>query len=431
MNRSATERPRPLEIAERLIAFDTTVDEPSDAARDEQACQTYVAELLAGAGFEVDIWEPDKDAMCHHRNYVTGQHWIGRPNLVARLAGSGGSPSLLLAGHIDTVPAGPLSDWTTSPWSPDVRGGRLYGRGACDMKGGLGSMLAAALTVADSGTPLAGDLLVGLVTDEEVNGLGTLSMLERGYGADAAIVPEPNELDIHVAFRGILVGELRVAGRSGHVEIPQPDWRQGGAVNSISKTRMILDGLDRLSAEWLERVDKMHPLCSPGQIQVTEIRGGEFASSFPAECRATLNVCYVPGEQDDEGYGAKVQVEIADYLERLADADPWLAGRRPTIEWSVDFPPAEIDVNHPLALALARVLAENGGQSRIRGLDTWDDTVSLIRGGIPAVSFGPGSNDQAHAVDEYVEVKMLERHSELLTKFVLDWCGSNNPGPSP
>ncbi len=199
------------------------------------------------------------------------------------------------------------------------------------MKGGLGSILATALAVAESPEPLAGDLLVGLVNDEEVNGLGTLALLDRGYRADAAIVPEPNELSIHVAFRGILIGELRVEGRSGHVEIAQPDWREGGAVNAISKARAILDGFDRLNAEWLVRADKAHALCSPGQIQVTEISGGDFASSFPAECRATLDVCYVVGEEDDEGYGAAVRDEIDGHLSMLADADPWLAEHRPRL----------------------------------------------------------------------------------------------------
>ena len=416
--------PTAREIAARLIAFDTTVDRPGDPPAAEAACQRYIGDLLTAAGFEVDTWEPAVDDLRAHPMYRPPQNWHDRPITVGRLAGSGGGRSLILNGHIDTVPAGDVSEWTSDPWKPEVRDGRLYGRGACDMKGGLACALHAALTHATSARRLAGDLIVEAVTDEEINGLGTVACLMRGYRADAAIVPEPTMLDMWRAFRGILVGRLHVDGRAGHVEVAQPHWMQGGGVNAISKATRILDVLRNLSDDWRTRPDKRHPLCSPGAIQPTMIHGGDFASTIPAGCEVSLNICYVPGEEDEAGMGGNVKREVEGYLERAARADPWLAEHPPRISWEVELPPAEIPETVSLVRELQETARERGAAGRARGLDTWDDTASLILAGIPAVSFGPGSDDQAHAVDEYVDLGQLERCSAVLTAFIERWCGA-------
>lgn len=414
-----------VEIAEKLIEFDTTVDTPPGVSpRHEKGCQEYLAGLLSDAGFEVDLWEPSVADYESHPNYLEGQSWDRRPNLAARLRGSGDGRSLMLNGHIDTVPAGDPINWTSDPWVPVIRDGRLYGRGACDMKGGVASMVAAAIAVSRSKCPLTGDLLVTTVTDEEVNGLGTVAMLDRGYRADAAVVPEPNDLEIHIAFRGILVGELSVPGRAGHVEIAQRHWTEGGGVNAISELRYLLDQLDRLTAEWRGRPDKQHPLCSTSEVHVTRVQGGDFSANIPATAKATLNICYVPGEEDSGGGGGRVRAEVERYLHHASAADRWLAEHPPAIRWDVDYPPAELDPSDPLPTAIADLLERQGIEARLRGLDTWDDTASLIIAGIPAVSFGAGSNDQAHAVDEYVDIEQLRQHASLLTDLVTSWCGA-------
>jgi Peptidase family M20/M25/M40 len=157
-------------IARELISFNTTIGDPGHTPVDERACQEHVAAMLRDAGFEVDLWEPAVADVESHPMFMAGQNWAGRPIVVGRLPGSGGGRSLMFNGHIDTVPAGDLSVWTTDPWTPEVRDGRLYGRGACDMKGGVAAMLAAALALAERGG-LPGDLVVEVVTDEEVNGM--------------------------------------------------------------------------------------------------------------------------------------------------------------------------------------------------------------------------------------------------------------------
>lgn len=411
-----------VEIAQRLIGFDTTVPEPGAEPRQERECQEYVASLLAEAGFDVDIWEPDPAEVEGHPMYRPGQNWNDRPIVAATLRGAGGGRSLIFNGHIDTVPVGDARAWSADPWGGEVQTGRLYGRGACDMKGGVAAMTAAALALA-SGPKLLGDLIVEVVTDEEVNGMGTIAALRRGYRADAAVVPEPTELNIWIAFRGILVGEAEVAGRQGHVEIVQPHWTEGGAVNAIHLMVKVLEELRAMNEEWRSRPDKQHPLCSTGEINVTTISGGDFFSNVPERCVATLNICYVPGEENEEGYGGRVKADIERRLALLSELDGWLREHPPDLRWLSDFPPGEVDPTERVVRELLGVVETFGRTPRILGLDTWDDTVSLIRHGIPSVSFGPGSNDQAHGINEFVDLEELRLCARVLTRFASTWCG--------
>jgi acetylornithine deacetylase len=411
-------------IARELISFNTTVGDPGHTPLDERACQEHVAGLLGAAGFEVDLWEPEVAEVEAHPMFMAGQNWHERPIVVGRLPGSGGGRSLMFNGHIDTVPAGDLGAWTTDPWTPELRDGRLYGRGACDMKGGVAAMLAAALALAERGR-LSGDLVVEVVTDEEVNGMGTVAATLRGHRADAALVPEPTGLDVWIAFRGILNGSLALEGRPGHVEVAQPHWTRGGAVNAVHKALEVLARLRELDDEWRTRPDKQHPLCSTGEVNVTKLAGGEFYSTVPERCEATINICYVPGEEDETGYGGRVKAEVEARLAAIARTDAWLEQHPPSLRWAVDFPPAEISADEPIVHAVVGAASQLGGSPRILGLDTWDDTVTLIReGGIPAVSFGPGSNDQAHATDEFVDLAELQLCARMLTRVAAQWCAA-------
>jgi acetylornithine deacetylase len=411
------------DLARDLIRFNTTVADPGHTPIDERACQEYVASLLDAAGFEVDVWEPQIADVEDHPMFMAGQNWKDRPIVVGRLAGRGGGRSLMFNGHIDTVPAGELDAWTVDPWGAERRDGRLFGRGATDMKGGVAAMLAAAVALGKRNA-LAGDLLVEVVTDEEVNGMGTIAATRRGYRADAAVVPEPTGLDVWIAFRGILNGTLEIVGRPGHVEVAQPHWSAGGAINAVHKAMEVLALLRGINEEWRVRPDKQHPLCSTGEINVTKIAGGEFYSTVPERCEATLNVCYVPGEEDESGYGGRVKAEIEARLRNIAALDPWLTLNEPTLRWAVDFPPAEISAGEPIVRELVATVSSFGHTSRVLGLDTWDDTVTLIREvPMPAVSFGPGSNDQAHATDEWVSIEELSRCTEMMTRIATAWCG--------
>ena len=175
-----------------------------------------------------------------------GLSFEGRPQLIARIRGRGGGRSLVFNGHIDVVSAEPRSEWASDPFVASVRDGRLYGRGACDMKGGIAAMVFAVETLSSLGVSLDGDLLVATNTDEESSGAGGTALVEHGLRADAGVVTEPTGFHTWIACRGSDYGVIRVPGRPGHAEVRQPDWRLGGAVNAIEKAVVVLDAIASL-----------------------------------------------------------------------------------------------------------------------------------------------------------------------------------------
>ena len=412
-------------VLQRLLSFDTQIRDHDDPPRDDQAHQEFVAGYLSELGFEVELFEPPVEEFRHHPMYRPEQSFAGRPVLWARLPGSGEGRSLLFNGHYDTVVADPIADWTRSPWAGEVEDGRVYGRGACDMKGGIAAALTAAGALVACGARLAGDLLFNLVPFEEVNGMGTTATMLRGHRADAAICCEPSELATMVACRGVLLAELSVTGRSAHAEIVQPHHSLGGGVNAIDKLIHVLAQLRVVNDDWRTRPGKQHPLLSTPYMLTTVVRGGAFASNWPAEARATLNLCYLPGEADREGYGGRVKADVERCVADAARMDPWLRENPPELTWLCDFPPQELSPDHPLVTVAGAATRRQGlGEQRLIGFDTWADQVMLLKeGGIPAVCLGPGSVMQAHAVDEFVPVSELELCSRLYVDLALDWCG--------
>ena len=223
-----------------------------------------------------------------------------------------------------------------------MRDGKLYGRGACDMKGGVAAMVFAAEALAKLATPLAGDLVVCTVTDEESTGIGGLAAVAHGVRADACVVPEPSNFDVWVACRGSLIPTITVQGRAGHAGMPQPHWQEGGAVNAIEKSTVVIEALRRLQDDWQSRRSHRHPYLAPGEIVPTMIAGGEWIVSYPATCSLTYHVEYLPAQADAEGWGSAVEREITDWVMRAAAADPWLAEHPPTLTWAPEVPPAEV-----------------------------------------------------------------------------------------
>ena len=327
-----------VELTSTLIGFDTTAREPDDPARAEADLQAYLGERLSRAGAAVDIWEPAAADVAGTRQIPPGLAFDGRPQLAARYAGTGGGPSLLLNGHIDVVPSDPRERWTSDPNRAEIRDGNLYGRGACDMKGGVACMVYATEVLSRLGVRLAGDVIVNTVTDEESSGAGGLATARHGVRADAGVVPEPTAFEVWVACRGSLTPTITVEGRPGHAEMAQPHWQAGGAVNAIEKMSVVLDAVRRLREEWDGRPDKQHPHLSSGTIVPVKISGGEWAVTYPASCSLTCEVMYLPGNADGDGWGREVEAEIEAWIATAAAADPWLALHPPVIELGARHP---------------------------------------------------------------------------------------------
>jgi acetylornithine deacetylase len=329
-----------VELVRTLVAFDTvSVDlAPGSEHREnqERELQELVAARLGALGARVDLFEPDATALRDHPMMPPWHHWRGRPITVATLKGAGGGRSLIVNGHIDVVSPGDLGRWTTPPFEPDLRDGRIYGRGAVDMKGGVAAALFALEALKASGIRLAGDVIFEAVPDEETCAMGTVAVIERGYRADAGLVPEPTKLNFWIATRGLLHGSVSVPGRSAHAEMNQPSWRQGGGVNAIEKSVGVLQAFRALSDDWAGRESKAHPLLGRPCVQPTIVRGGAFISNVPESCEIALNATYLPGDADEQGYGSVPRGEILSAVEAALRADDWFAESPPRWTWATD-----------------------------------------------------------------------------------------------
>jgi acetylornithine deacetylase len=426
----AARRDELVELASTLIGFDTTARNPDDPPRQERELQEYLGERLRRAGAEVELFEPDRADFAGKPLYQPGMGFEGRPQLVARFPGAGGGKSLLFNGHIDAVSAEPLDQWKSHPFRAEVRDGNLYGRGSCDMKGGIACMVLAAEVLAEWGVELAGDLLVTTNTDEESSGAGGLALVLKGIRADAGIVTEPTGFDVWISCRGTSYAVVTVPGRPGHAEVYQPHWSEGGAVNAIEKAQVVLDAMRRLREEWSRRSDLRHPRLSVPDILPTMISAGEWAVTYPAECRITIAVLCVPQQTDEEGWTFAVEREVDEWIATAAAADPWLTANPPTVEWWPNrVMSLEIPADDPIVSVMSEATADIGRPGRLSGLDSWYDGATFTRlGGTPAIAYGPpgfapDGRSVAHTIDEYVPVDGLVACAQGLAVAAMRFCG--------
>ena len=412
------------QLARDMVRFDTTARMPGDPPRSEAELQGLLSRRLRGSNASVELFEPEPDSLEPWGRQLPHLDFKGRPQLIARWPGRSLGRSLILNGHIDVVSAEPRGAWATDPFDGLITAGRLFGRGACDMKGGIAAMIVAAEAVQEITGGLAGELIVNTVTDEESSGAGALACIAHGLRADAAIVPEPTSFDVWVECRGSLTPTIKVSGRPGHAELPQSHWLSGGAVNAIDKMQLILAAVNGLRDEWQIRPDQRHPFLAPGTIVPVLIEGGEWFVTYPAECRLTCEVMYLARNADERGEGSLVQRELSEWISNAAQADSWLREYPPSIEWASDIPPAELPVDHPVTQNMLSAAKVSGLTSVVGGFNSWFDGASFIRSaGVPSVAFGPPAVDHAHAVDESVAVDDLVRCAQALGVAALTWCG--------
>jgi acetylornithine deacetylase len=409
VDRVAERREELVALACELIAFDTTSrSENDDPARDEVALQERLAERLRAHGAEIDLWEPSPEDVAGHPLSIEGIAFEGRPQLAARLRGSGGGRSLLLNGHIDVVPAAREDGWEHDPFDPQVSGGRIVGRGACDMKGGIAAMTIAAEVLAETGG-LAGDVIVCTNTDEESSGVGGLACARHGISADFAIVTEPSSLEVWPACRGTVYCTVIVRGRAGHAEQEHPHWRDGGAVNAIEKARFLLDGVDRLRRDWRSRLDLRHPLLDPPDVLATRlVADAGWHVTIPDRADIDLSVLMLPVQADEHGWTSDVQREVEAFLQAWCATDSWLAEHPPAFRWHTEVNPSETPSDAPSVQALLGANGALGLPLTLGGLGSWYDGATFaLETGTPALMYGPRSIDYAHTVGEHVPIDDL------------------------
>ncbi len=367
-----------------LVAIDSVNPALVAGAAGEAQIAAFVAAWLREHGLEVTV--VDEPA--------------GRPSVVgiARGTGGGGAASLMLNGHLDTVGVAGMD----RPHAPQLREGRLYGRGAFDMKGGVAAcMLAGAAAV---GAGLRGDVIVTAVADEEHASEGVQAVLRR-FGADACVVTEPTHLRACVAHKGFVWAQLETRGRAEHGS--RPDL----GVDAIAGMGPVLAGIGALQA----RLDGApHPLLGPASLHASLIGGGQELSSYPARCVLELERRTLPGET-----AAGVARELEQLLALARQADPRLETE---LRIGLRREPFEVDPQAEIVSVLrAAGAAVLGTEPAIVGEHPWMDAALTAAAGIPTVVFGPGGAG-AHALEEYGDIESVARCAAVLTETARRLC---------
>jgi acetylornithine deacetylase len=321
----------------------------------------------------------------------------GRPSVLARLD-RGPGRSLVLSGHLDTVG---VAGMRVAPFAAEVRDGRLWGRGAADMKGGVAAMLAAARDAAAGS--FRGSLIVALTADEEEAGLGCQRLVERGLRADAAIVCEPTGLAIMPAHKGFVWVCVDFRGQAAHGSRPER------GVDAIRHAGLFLARLDEVEAALALRAP--HPLLGHGSIHAGTIEGGSAPSVYPSSCRLVLERRTLPGE-----HVTMVRSEVDYLLAQLRSRVPSLDAK---VEVLLHHEGSEVAADHPIVTTLSESVAAAGVEPRVGGMTAWVEAVFFNETGTPAICFGPGAIEDAHAADESVLVADLEAAHRVLSDLVL------------
>ena len=404
----------------RFLRFRTVtpLDGESASTNDFVKHQDMVADILKQMRMEVETFEIDAKKLDPFPGaYLNRERDMSRmPVVVGTMKGSGGGRSLILNGHYDVVPVGDAGRWKHDPFSGRVENGRVYGRGSCDMKGGIAAMLQALRLIREAGVRLKGDVIVQVVPDEEATCMGTFACCQRGYGADAAIIPEPTNMNVLIAMCGNLSGTITVPGRAGHADLVQPHWREGGAVNAITKSMKILQGLEELRDDWRTRPDKRHKYLDPDRIIPTQIAGGHWGVAYPEEVKIAFNANFLPGTTG-------IREEIEEKIRSICSTDPWLREHPPGIETDSMYG-AETDENEPIVQESLAAARDVGLSPELVGWGTLSDAIHLVNySKIPTISFGP--NDlPAHTTDEYVTLDELLGTTRALAVSIMRWCGN-------
>ncbi len=382
----------------------------------ERRVQERMAMLMEEATLSVEVIETDPEQLASDPDFpgievprtdlpvVVGRYSSGRPG-----------PTRMLLGHIDVVPTGDPATWETPPWEPHVADGLLYGRGACDMKGGVVAMLEAVRVVLESGSDLNGDLVVVTVPAEEDGGSGALAAIRAGCTADMAVIPEPTGLDVVVAHAGAITFTIRVPGKAAHAST-----RLAG-VSALDKLRVVLDALE--ADERTRNESEEHPLMKalglPYPTIIGMIEGGSWASTV-------MDAVEVDGR-----YGvrlgqtaAEAELDLRAAVEKAWSGDPFLAGHPLDLDvWGGRFDSCSVPADSPLPQSVAAAHQRLTGETpEFLGAPYGADMRLLInQGHTPTVMYGPGHATQAHTANEFVPLEQVYTCAAVLA----DWLSES------
>jgi acetylornithine deacetylase len=367
-----------------LVAIDSVNPTLVAGAAGEGAIADFIADQMRSGGLDVVV-EPVAP---------------GRPNVVGVLDGRAKGRTLMFCGHTDTVGVSGM----TEPFSPIERDGRLYGRGAQDMKGGVAAMMSAAAMVAARGLA-AGRLIVAAVVDEEHSSIGA-DALVRTWRADAAIVTEPTDLAVAIGHKGFAWVEIAVEGKAAHGSRPAEGQ------DAILRLGRVLSRLEALDGALQSRPP--HPLMGTGSLHASIVQGGRELSSYPDHASLQMERRTLPAEAESAALA-----EVQAILDALVREDPTFRARATAM---FSRPAYEVPADHELPRALSAALIRAGGQPRIAGASFWTDAAVLGHAGIPSILFGPGGAG-LHSTEEYVTLADVIMCRNTLSEMALGYLG--------
>jgi acetylornithine deacetylase len=409
--------PEQVAFTQELVKFPST-------RGNEHTVQDFMARELRNRGMDVDVFAMDHDAIARHPggSRISSTHsqapivvGIHRPRTEA-------GRSLILQGHVDVVPTGPLDMWSTPPFDPVIRDGWMHGRGAGDMKAGVASAVFALDALRRIGLQPAATVYVQSVVEEESTGNGALMTHLRGYRAEAALIPEPGNEGLTRANLGVLWFQLEVRGYPVHVA------NMGTGANAIDAAYRVVGALRRLKERWNGEAAahglfgaREHPI----NLNIGKIEGGDWASSVPAWCRIDCRIAFLPGTS-----AAKAARQIETCVADFARADPFLSNNPPKVIFNGFFAEGYhlqegSDAERILGVAHKAVTA----QPLASHLTTayLDARVYALYDNIPVLNYG-ATAENYHGFDERVNLASVQRTTAVIAQFVADWCGVEQIG---
>ena len=395
----------------------------------EKEVQDWLANTLISYGFKVDKFAEDPKKV--------------RPNVVAILKGCGSGRDLILNGHSDTVDIKEPEKWSTDPFNPVIKDGKLYGRGASDMKGGNTAAVWAMKALKECGIDLKGDVFMEFVVGEESNegNIGTIAVINKGYKAPFAIILEPSNLDIYIASVGVFHFELTIPGKAAHncsrnqVMFPQPYGIESGnavGVDALEKALPFIDYFRRLEKQWNQRW--RDPILGAGGHPVSDnvgvgiftinpnlIEGGTYKASIPGYVKITYSACYpnnIPMES--------LWDEIKKAINALSSTDDWLKTNPPILNMLTSrnwegFETSEDELG--IRILKSSYKDVTGCEPIVTGCKFLSDAGHLNKGGIPSIILGPGGISYGvHGDNEYIPIEDVIKATKIYASFIIDWC---------
>ena len=410
-----------IEQLKNFIAIDTHDIGHGIGGGLEKEGQDYLIALMESMGADEIVKDQMEESvieecLAKHKEGNLGHNQTDRYNVYGTFKGTKGGKSLLFNSHIDVMPADDADEWTSPPFEPEIRDGKLYGRGTADMKSGLMASVMAVKLLQDAGYEIPGDVIITSVCDEEGGGNGSMQAVMRGLKADGVVNCEPSSDELILAHMGWVFYKVDFEGKACH------SGGKANGVSAIDKAFKVIQALNEKEHQWL--LEYKHPLLPPPNLNVGVIHGGSAGSTVAGDCTFSTCVHYVPRLMCHD----QVVEEFEDVVNRVAKSDPWLESHPPKMSLYQAGCGFEQEPDHELVATFQNMY------KRIMGKDVnivgskcgCDSRLWKNIAGCPTIQYGPGNLAQCHAVDEWVEIDDYLRSILVYAELILEWGSKTN-----